>query len=76
MTITFQVNGEPIGTDYLHTESGTADDLICSQTLMLVYDWPEGETRVEVIVSYNETINDGIGDYGPGEQRWVYTIRR
>jgi hypothetical protein len=76
MTITFQVNGQAIEADYLHTESGTDGDLMCSQTLMLIYDWPEGETQIEVIVAYNESVNDGMDDYGPGEQRWVYTVRR
>lgn len=78
MQFSATVNGQPVDLAYFETldtvdQSGD-QSLVCRSFVTIVYAWPSGTTTLEYKVTYEETINDGMADYPPGDQTFVYTV--
>lgn len=76
LTIRFAVNGAPVDLDRFAVLDTTSGDLYCKTYFTVVYRWPVGQTRLESIVTFNATVNDGLSDYPPGSQSFLYVVTR
>ncbi len=54
----------------------SGDTLVCQSFYAVIYDWPEGDTVLEVDVDFTTSVFDGLDDYGPGLQQMIYTVTR
>ncbi len=77
MQLDFAVNGTPVPLDQFEVMGGqSADNLECRYYVATVYDWPEGTTTLQTMVTFLEKVNDGLSDYPPGTQTFVYAVMR
>lgn len=76
ITITFEVDGEPLEVGQLAVFEGPAGDMVCRMYYTVVSNWPAGETRLENVVTFRRQINDGQGVYPAGAHRYVYVVNR
>ena len=74
MTVEFSVNGTPVDLGQFHVVDGQSGDLPCRYYLAVVYDWPSGPTQLEVRVTFNELVNDGLSEYPSGSQWFIYDV--
>jgi hypothetical protein len=49
-------------------------DLVCTYFIASVSQWPEGDTLLEINVTFTEAINDGLGDYAQGTHTYRYEV--
>ena len=70
----FSVNGAAIDIQQFHAFDGQSGGLPCHSYVALIYDWPSGDTTLQVIVTFLKTVNDGLSDYSPGTQTFVYKV--
>lgn len=82
MVITFAVAGQEIAPEQIlvaRSQQPGFDGgapMQCESYYLVLSDYPEGETVVEVSVDFTEKVYDGMGDYGPGVQEMIYTVTR
>lgn len=73
--IKLYINDEEFPADAVHTLSFTSSTgLLCLDFGALMSDWPEGEYKLEAIATFDETINDGLGDYAAGDYIFIYNV--
>lgn len=81
MVIEFRVGDTAIPVEQLligrsEQPDSSGEMLVCQSYYAVLYDWPEGETVVEVDVDFTTAVNDGLDEYGPGLQQMIYTVTR
>lgn len=74
MRLDFTVNGTGVALEQFYMVESQSGDLPCRTYAAVVYDWPRGETTLETVVTFQQTVNDGMADYPPGTQSFVYTV--
>ena len=75
ITMEFSVNGTPIDDKLiLVSEREDSGGLFCRSFFVVVYGWPKGKTELQVAVTFDSTINDGIGDYPKGTHYYKYVV--
>lgn len=57
-------------------EGQEGSGLYCRLFVVLVTDWPEGETQLTTRVTFDEAINDGLADYPAGTHEYVYNVTK
>ena len=68
-------NDEQLGNDVVHPVSFTRPDgLVCVDFGVMMSEWPNGTYTLEVVSTFNETINDGIADYEAGDYIFIYNV--
>jgi hypothetical protein len=50
------------------------DNLVCLDNGVLTSEWPEGEYELKTVVTFDEKINDGLGDYEAGDYIFEYKV--
>jgi len=70
------LNGGELGVDVVHSFSYSVptDRLTCLDFGVLFSEWPAGEYQLKAVATFNQKINDGLGDYDAGEYVFVYNI--
>jgi hypothetical protein len=69
------INEEEFPSDAVHNLSFTSSNgLLCLDFGALMSNWPEGEYKLEAVAIFDETINDGLGDYSAGDYIFVYNV--
>jgi hypothetical protein len=82
ITPQFSMNGAPVDMNQFYAfDSQSADSqtntaLQCHSYAVLVSHWPQGDTELQTLVTFNAKINDGLADYPSGTQTFVYTVTR
>jgi len=77
MQLDFNVNGTSVPLDQFEVTGGqSADNLECRYYVATVYDWPEGTTTLQTMVTFLVEVDDGLSDYPPGTQTFIYTVIR
>ena len=74
MTLEFSVNGMPVDLGQFHVVEGQSGELPCRTYVAVLYDWPSGETQLEAKVTFDALVNDGLSDYPPGSQSFIYHV--
>ena len=74
MTVAFSANGTPLDPGQLFIADGQSGNLPCRYFAAVLYDWPPGETQLETQITFTEKVNDGISDYSPGSQTFIYNV--
>jgi hypothetical protein len=54
----------------------TNQSVQCHSYAMVVTHWPQGQTKLETVVTFDAKLNDGMSDYQPGLQTFDYTVTR
>jgi len=73
--IGFFVNGESIdASQILVGEWGGQDGLRCRGFFILVAHWPTGATELTTRITFDEPLNDGMGDYPAGTHEYLYEV--
>lgn len=70
----FAINGQPIALDKFYEDESATSGLFCKSYYVVVFRWPSGETKLQTVVTFEEKINDGVGDYEAGTQTFDYTV--
>ncbi len=77
MSVAFEMNGAPVPEDQSYAyDSQSSGNLECHSYVALVYNWPKGKTSLQTTVTFDAKLNDGMSDYGPGQQTFAYTVTR
>jgi C-terminal processing protease CtpA/Prc len=76
ITLEYSVNGVAVPLDHFAVFDGPAGDQFCKYYYSLVYRWPKGATTIEVKVTFDAAINDGIADYPEGTHIYQYVVTR
>jgi hypothetical protein len=82
ITPTFSVNSVPVDVsrfyafDSQSTDSQTNQTVQCHSYAVVVSQWPQGQTNLETVVTFDAKLNDGMNDYQPGTQTFDYTVTR
>jgi hypothetical protein len=78
MTFEVSVDDTPVPLEQFevidHAESGQGQTLECRTFVSVISDWPDGETTLRARYTFDEKLNDGMEDYGPGTQLMEYTV--
>jgi hypothetical protein len=74
MAVEFSINGTPVDPGQFQVVEDQSGNLSCRTAVAVIYDWPSGTTTVETKLTFLEKVNDGISDYPPGTQDFVYTV--
>ncbi len=74
MKVEFAVNGQPVELDKFYADENENNGLFCKSFYVVVFRWPGGETKLQTVVTFEEKINDGVGDYEAGTQTFDYTV--
>ncbi|MBM4422999.1 MAG: hypothetical protein FJ030_06345 [Chloroflexi bacterium] len=74
MGIEFVVNGQTLDPSHIAAFTTRGGDLYCAYFMALVYDWPSGTTTLEIHVTFEEKINDGMADYPKGTHTYQYNV--
>jgi len=73
----FTANSTAVPLDQFEVaDAQSADNMECRSYVATVYDWPEGTTTLQTTVTFLEEVNDGLSDYPPGAQTFIYTVIR
>jgi hypothetical protein len=40
----------------------------------VISQWPTGEYELKAVATFDETVNDGLGDYPAGDYIFVYNV--
>ncbi len=78
----FSMNGQlvDIGKFYAFdsqsTDSQTNQTIQCHSYAVVVTHWPQGESKLQTVVTFDAKLNDGMSDYEPGTQTFDYTVTR
>jgi hypothetical protein len=68
-------NDGKLGRDVVHMLSFTqSDGLACTDFGVLTSDWPPGTYHLRAVATFDQKINDGMGDYEPGDYVYDYTV--
>jgi hypothetical protein len=70
----FSINGQPVELDKFYVDESATSGLFCKSFYVVVFRWPSGETKLQTVVTFEEKINDGVGDYEAGTQTFDYTV--
>jgi hypothetical protein len=71
----FSVNGTPIDDKMiLVSEREDGGGLYCRSYFVVLYGWPKGKTELQVAVTFDAKINDGMGDYAKGTHYYKYIV--
>lgn len=82
MTIEFRVADQVIPEEQLliarsqQPDAATGETLVCQSYYAVLYDWPQGDTQLQVTIDFTKAVNDGLSEYGPGVQEMLYTVTR
>lgn len=75
MRVEFEVNGQAVDPAQLLTfTSQSQDNLQCQSMYVVVSNWPKGNTTLTTRITFEQKINDGMGDYPAGDQEFTYTV--
>jgi hypothetical protein len=73
--VKFYINGTELDEDVIQNLTYPSEDkLVCMDHGVLTSEWPEGEYDLKTVVTFDEKINDGLGDYEPGDYIFEYTV--
>jgi hypothetical protein len=76
ISLEFSVNDIPVDVSQFTVVEGAASDGVCRFYYTLVSDWPEGETILEIRITFEETIDDGFSEYPAGTHIYRYLVTR
>lgn len=69
------INGEELGKDVVQQLAYTSqDNMACLDHGVLTSDWPDGEYDLKAVATFDEKLNDGLGDYEPGDYIFEYKV--
>ena len=75
ITMEFSINGTPIDDKLiLVSEREDSGGLFCRSFFVVIYGWPKGKTELQVAVTFDTKINDGMGDYPKGTHYYKYIV--
>lgn len=75
ITMEFSINGTPIDDKLiLVSEREDSGGLFCRSFFVVMYGWPKGKTELQVAVTFDTKINDGVGDYPKGTHYYKYIV--
>jgi hypothetical protein len=58
----------------LVSEREDGGGLFCRSFFVVIYGWPKGKTELQVAVTFDTKINDGMGDYAKGTHYYKYIV--
>jgi len=68
-------NDVELDNDVVHNLTYTSpDNLPCLDYGVLMSEWPDGEYKLKAVATFDEKINDGMGDYEPGDYVFEYNV--
>src|SRR5512133_378976 len=68
-------NGDELGKDVVQELSYTsADNMSCADFGVLTSEWTDGEYKLKAVATFDQKLNDGIGDYDPGDYIFEYNV--
>ncbi len=70
----WEVNGELLDMEGLYILNDTTTDQVCRAYVGIVWAWPLGEHVISMTMRFDESINDGWGDYPAGDYVDVFNI--
>lgn len=70
----FSVNGTVVDNSQLLLFEGKSDNLVCRYYFAAVYGWPQGRTDLQIKVTFDKQINDGLSDYPAGTHYYIYHV--
>jgi len=62
--------------DSQSTDSQTNQSIQCHTYAVVVTHWPQGESKLQTVVTFDAKLNDGMSDYEAGSQTFDYTVTR
>ena len=75
ISVSLYFNDDELGRDVVHPVTFTQPDgLVCLNFGVLMSEWPAGNYKLETAVTFDEKINDGIGDYEAGDYIHQYNV--
>ena len=75
ITVKLYFNEEELGHDVVQKLSYTSqDNLACWDYGVLMSEWPDGKYALKAIATFDEKLNDGMADYGPGDYISEYNV--
>ncbi len=82
ITPQFSMNGQPVDVgkfyafDSQSADSQTNQTIQCHSLAVVVTHGPQGQSKLQTLVTFDAKVNDGMGDYEPGTQTFDYTVTR
>jgi hypothetical protein len=76
ITLEFSVNAVPIDLEQFVVADIPAQDAACRYYLAVVSGWPEGETLLDIRITFDEPLSDGFSDYPAGTHVYHYVVTR
>jgi C-terminal processing protease CtpA/Prc len=70
----FTLNGEAVSNDQLAVFNTPSDDLECRLIYTALSDWKPGEHHAVITATFKSKINDGVGEYAPGDYVYDYAV--
>jgi len=76
ITMEFSINGTPIDDNLIlvSEREDSSGQLFCRSFFVVLYGWPKGKTELQVAVTFDMKINDGMGDYSKGTHYYKYIV--
>lgn len=75
MRIRFTLNGEALEEDVIHNLTFTApNNMLCADFGVLITEWPDGDYKLEAVITFLEPINDGLDDFEAGDYIFEYNV--
>ncbi len=76
ITMEFSINGTPIDDNLIlvSEREDSSGQLFCRSFFVVLYGWPKGKTELQVAVTFDTKINDGMGDYAKGTHYYKYIV--
>lgn len=75
ITVKLYFNEEELGKDVVQNLSYTSqNNLACVDFGVLMSQWPEGNYTLKTVATFDEKLNDGMGDYEPGDYIAEYNV--
>jgi hypothetical protein len=76
ITMEFSINGTPIDDNLIlvSEREDNSGQLFCRSFFVVLYGWPKGKTELQVAVTFDTKINDGMGDYSKGTHYYKYIV--
>jgi hypothetical protein len=81
ITSQFFMNSQPVAVSQFYAFDSQSTDasgqaVQCHSNAVVVTHWPQGQTQLKTIVTFDAQVNDGMSTYQPGSQTFDYNVTR
>jgi hypothetical protein len=76
ISLAFSVNGVTVDESQFLVVDVPTQEAACRYYLAVVSDWPDGETVLEISITFEDVIDDGFAEYPAGTHVYHYAVTR